>query len=346
MKTTKYILIALLTSMVSSASSWEDAFPETKSAMVKKANEALGRVEAMFAKHGYLFERPNMEDASAERIDKFPGEGNRGRLNLHMPSALNMYFLPKDLEIIHFFYSAQREKIAYENSEIRIFKEKQKPKLSEEEAIAIAKEFAVAVLGKFPANVGKPVARWDVPGGVAAAPGEDKNKRRPRLISGYQHGYWRITWGRETEEGYPFYGEDSYIWIELYENVGPTFISANTVTQFDKVDFTPLKKEEVLDIARAKAKEIMKWKPTREKFEGLELDPEPAHSELVVVRPNHLTKRKSIPKDSEDIKGRLAWWVAFSCYAPGQERKLDNAQRAVIVWIDAENKKFLGGDMR
>jgi len=211
-------LVLLIAGMLPSAlGAWEDVSPETKSAMVEKTNDALDRVGVMFAKRGYPFERPSMEDARAQRnnrsIDK------REELNLDKRSTLDVRFLSSDLEITHFFYEVQENKIAKEGSQLRIFPERQQPKISKDEAVEIAKEFAAAVLGGLPSNVGKPVVRWIVLGGMADVQGKGS-------VVGYQHGKWEIYWPRVTEEGYPFYGTE-HIWVTLYENVGPVFLGVN-----------------------------------------------------------------------------------------------------------------------
>jgi len=338
MKTATYMLFVWLTSMVSLALGAEDDSLEIRYAMVKKTNETLDRVEAMFAKRGYPFERSAMDvgNVNVWQYDKFPEKVEK--INLYKHSILDVYFLSKDLQIIHFYLEAQEGKAVKRDSKLQKFTEIPEAKLSKEEAIEIAKEFAIAVMGKFPTNVGKPVVRRVVPYESTAVLPEG-------AVFGHEHGKWMLYWPRVTEEGYPF-NRGEHIWIDLFENVGPTFLGVKMMTQFDKVDFTPVKKEEVLDIAQAKAKEVMKWKPAREMFGGLELDPEPRYTSLEVVRPNHLTKRKTIPSDGGDIKGRLAWEFLFACYAPNQKRKPSNAQCLVIVWIDAENKKFLGGDIQ
>jgi len=329
MKLSQLILTVFLLGMISpTLGIWEDASAETKAAMVKKTHEALERVETMFAERGYPFERPVIESGRAQRYSA--PDNKNDTLDIYVPLVLNVRFRPANLEIFHFSNTMLRRKVDSEGSQLRIFPEKHQPKLSEDEVIEIAKEFVTAVFGKFPTNVSRPKARWETNYGLADIPGKGS-------VRGYQHGMWRIHFPRVTEEGYPFSSAGESVMVEFYENVGPVFVNNQMITQFDKVDFEPLKLEDVLDTARTRAKEVMKWKPVREAFEGLELDPEPFRANLEVVRPNHLTKRRSIAGDGGDIKGRLAWVIWFSC-PPSQKR-------VVGVWIDAENKKFLGGDL-
>ncbi|MCL2502908.1 MAG: hypothetical protein FWE99_07240 [Bacteroidales bacterium] len=334
----KLLLLIFFMGMFSvSAKAAEDVSPKIKAEMVKRTSEVFDRVEEMFKKRGYSLQRPAIENCRAYRTTR--STKRREELHLYMPSMLSVHFLPKNLEIIFFSNAAQKRSITTEGSQLRIYAEKQEPKLSKEEVIEIATEFATAVLGKFPTNVGKAMADWEVHSGMAKFEnGETK--------SGYQHGFWRVKWPRVTEEGYPFCITEGLA-VNLYENVGPVLVDMDIVTQFGKVNFTPVKVEDVMEIARASAKKLMKWGPTKDVFADLTFDPNPLDQSLYVVRPNHITKSNDIPGDGGAIKGRLAWDITFGAYAPGQTRETTKIPRAyLIIWIDAQNKEFLGGDVQ
>ncbi len=130
----------------------------------------------------------------------------------------------------------------------------------------------------------------------------------------------------------------------MYESEGPFAFFVNMYSHFDGVNFEPLKLEEVMTEAARRAQETTQWSAVKGMFSRGKLLPEKAVGKLEIVQPNYFGTGPEIPT-RPDLKARLAWviwfpWVADDDTNPDPK----HPRRGVCVWIDAQNKKWLGGD--
>lgn len=218
---------------------------------------------------------------------------------------------------------------AFDRGSAGKYENQSQPMWSQEKAIQTAKEYLKSVMGEFPQNLGEPQAKF-----------LNQNRWNQKF---YQMGRWTVKWPRSDKSGYRFYNSEG-IDVNIYESEGPYALYISMYSHFDGVDFEPVKQVEVMSEAIKKAQEITQWEVVRGTFANGKLLPEYAAGHLEIVQPNYFGTGTEIPT-RPDLNARLAWIIWFPWVADDDKNSdPKHPRRGVCVWIDAQNKKWLGGD--
>lgn len=203
------------------------------------------------------------------------------------------------------------------------------PEWEQEKARQVAKLFATAILGERIPDLGKVDILYN------------QRRNSPKFLTGN----WMVVWSRvDKATDVPFEAKEDLV-VSIIEDQGPYALALNMPARFAGANFTPVKEADVLPEAVAASKKMMQWGPVRGMFQNGTLAGLPAKSYLMIVKPN----RWGHPEVRDihgprDLNARLAWVLWFPWYLKGQPPDPAKAPRALAVWIDAENKTWLGGD--
>jgi hypothetical protein len=197
------------------------------------------------------------------------------------------------------------------------------------EAAAIACDFLRALLGTLPDDLSTQ------PGG-----NYDQQENPPK----YMPLRWWIYWPRVAKEGYKF--ESDLASVRIYEKEGIRSASIQFGTRFSGVNFKPISKEEALPFAIIASKKMAQWGPSSGIVGSGPVSETPIRAYLKIVKPNHwgspeVTSIYAPP----DPNGRLIWEFIFPIYITDEEQKTHKYHHCVAVYIDAQTKEWLGGDI-
>jgi hypothetical protein len=199
-----------------------------------------------------------------------------------------------------------------------------KPAWRTDQAINEAKLWVKGILGRVPANIGKPRAEY--------APGLNLPK--------YHEGTWTVSWPRIDSQGHLFAGDVvNVILSEKFGLIALSYIFNSKYTEGEKI---LVSREQAIEIGRLAAQKLLGSPLTVDWSNGMNLVPY-GTAALWVVNPNHLLQYKSLEDmatTTGDATARLAWIVEY---------RAENAKgmgRYVDVWVDAQTKNILGGDFR
>jgi hypothetical protein len=201
------------------------------------------------------------------------------------------------------------------------------PLWTKERALTEAKGWVEAFLEGFPSNTGTPIVSYHCP--ALGMPPQ------------YHDGQWRVIWPRIDSQGHEF-GKDA-LNVMLMENRGLVSLYLNFFSQFEEVHGDLISKEEALAASRSSAEKLLKTDLVRPFLPpGLKLDF--AEAELWVMNPNHILQCKTMEDmaTSSEVAARLAWRVTY--LFPASDA--DSRKHFLEIWIDAQDKKVLGGDFR
>jgi hypothetical protein len=198
------------------------------------------------------------------------------------------------------------------------------------QASTISRDFLQAVLGMIPAELS------NQPGGKCDQRELTSNKYLPQR--------WWIFWPRIAKDGYRF--ESDIATVSIYEKEGMAFAGIQFGTRFSEASFKPVSKDEALPFAIAASKKMAQWEPTSAIFGTGPVSETPTRVYLKIIKPDHWGDPKitSIYAPS-DPHGRLAWEFVFPCYITDEEQKTHKFHHSVAVYIDAQTKEWLGGDI-
>ncbi len=230
------------------------------------------------------------------------------------PNKTFIYCSPTSGDVLSFF----RNDIKY--TEGPGYDQPPQPNWTKEQAIAMAKTYLAALFGTFPEDVGPPEVKFEP----------------VREIPKYYPGQWEISWPRVDEKGHLFAIDEISIYIS--ETQGITSAVYNFFSTYQPPKEPLISRDDALKVG-GPAAEIL-----ANKFigSGFQL----ATPDTVVqgiVNPNHILQAKTIEDTValRDANARLVWVINYPLTSNGT-----SSPHEVQVWVDAQTKEVVGGDLR
>jgi hypothetical protein len=230
-----------------------------------------------------------------------------------------IHFLPDSFKPIAFF----NHNIKYDQGPG--FDEPPPPKWTEEQAVATGKEYVAAIFGQFPKDVGPPKVEFE----------KRRNLLKHTTIWKYYTGDWQIVWPRISSKGYLFNG--NAVVINISEDQGVESAFFDFYMNYQEPQGPLISQDEALKIADPAAQAVVdKWLG-----HGLQLG-SPKIVVEGIVNPNHILQAQTVADLAhKDTTARLAWVVLYDLTANG----IPATGHRVQVWIDAQTKEVVGGDL-
>lgn len=209
-----------------------------------------------------------------------------------------------------------------------------KPVWSKEQVRSKAERFVVAVLGKMPEEACKEAVVEFTPK-VTFSP--DKSKK-------YGRGTWQVVWYRQNKQGIKFQ-YDTLI-VQMIDGEEPLGLGYSFWSSYQDSDVQPIPAEKAVALAKQQAPKVMAWQPGAMWLQDHMLIDNPT-SELRIVNPNHLLSQSQIG-GMGDAAARLAWAITYPKIYTGPKKPSGGVPPGgdLVIWIDAENGQFLGGDFQ
>lgn len=202
-----------------------------------------------------------------------------------------------------------------------------KPAWDQKKAGEVASEFVHQMLGEMPKDITLSQVTYS---------SDQVNEK-------YKEGDWQIFFRRVApDSGYKFDPSET-IFVRIIERTGPYGLYIQMPAKFTKVDFTPISKEEGIEAAYKEALKMTSKGQLAYAFKDGTFVKDHASATLLIVKPNYFGERDVLSTEV-DLNARLAWVVGFPWLPNGQKFDPDHIQRGLFVYIDAQNKKWLGGD--
>lgn len=205
------------------------------------------------------------------------------------------------------------------------------PTWSQEKVVTFAHAYVEQLLGAFPDSLQLLAAEF----------------MQEHSETSSEAGYWYISWSRTDSKGRLFSNDG--VTLLFSEKYGPRMTRVMLSSRYVERDFTLIPK--VLAIARAKyyASRLKSWGPAGLVIQQPTLTGESV-ADLGIVNPRWLTQPQNNGDQGEAgrVDARLAWVVVYKASYENSsiENKAVQTEGAIIVWIDAQTGRFLGGDFQ
>lgn len=197
------------------------------------------------------------------------------------------------------------------------FKSPPRPTWTKDQAILVAKKYAVALFGAFPENVGPPHASYDAIQDVPL----------------YYPGIWTVRWPRVDQGGHIFAADS--LGIKVSEEKGLTSAALNFFSNYTEPTGPLISKVEAINAAHSAGEYLArKWIGG-----NVQLEP-PSDAFLIIINPNKMLEADAIETGANASKtARLVWVVEYPVTLDTSSDKHGSQ-----VWVDAQTKAVLGGD--
>jgi hypothetical protein len=309
------ILLGLVLPVMSKAEEMNQAEKDNGIKAITKIFDRLNPVLAKYHLTPLTFTSSNLQAFHHHNVF-----GNVSVCGFNTSSKISLDFLPDSFEPIAFY----NNNIKYDQG--LGFDQPPSPKWTQEQAVATAKEYVVAIFGKFPKDdVGPPTVEFE----------KRRNAFKPTWVMKYFTGDWHIRWPRVDTKGYLFNADSVSIYIS--EDQGVTTAFYNFFSNYQEPQGPLISRDEALKIASPAAQSLIdKWLGP-----GLQLG-SPKIVVEGIVNPNHALQAQAVADLAhKDTTARLAWVVLYNLTANGTPTTAHRVQ----VWVDAQTKEVVGGDL-